>query len=123
MSLANVALRKIGQIRKFLNRETAEKLVHAFVSSRLDSCNGILYGLPESELRKLQQVQNSAARMHFALVKKATSHHTGIAGAALVTSKEANNIQDLVAYLQGIARTCSALYSRTVTGVSTIACT
>ena len=70
--LANVALCKIGQIRKFLSRETAEKLVHAFVSSRLDSCNGVLYGLSESELRKLQRVQNSAGRM-VALVKK--RHH------------------------------------------------
>ena len=70
--LANIALRKIGQIRKFLNRETAEQLVDAFVSSRLDSCNGVLYGLPESELRKLQQVQNSAARMDAPVKKR---HH------------------------------------------------
>ncbi len=66
---ANLALRKIGQIRKHLNLATAEKLVHAFVSSRLDYCNSILYGLPDYELRKLQHVQNTAARM-VALVKK-----------------------------------------------------
>ena len=70
--LANIALRKIGQMRKVLNSETAEKVVHAFVSSGLDSCNVVLYGLPESELRKLQQVQNSVARM-VVLVKK--RHH------------------------------------------------
>ena len=66
---ANFALRKIGQIRKYLDPATAEKLVHAFITSRLDCCNSVLYGLPEREIAKLQQVQNTAARM-VALVKK-----------------------------------------------------
>ena len=69
---ANFALYKIGQIRKYLDQVTAAKLVHAFISSRLDCCNGMLFGLPERELDKLQQVQNAAARM-VALVKK--RHH------------------------------------------------
>ncbi|XP_072048502.1 uncharacterized protein [Amphiura filiformis] len=64
---ANLSLRKIGQIRKFLNLATAEKLVHAFVSSRLDYCNSALFELPECELRKIQQVQNASM---VALVKK-----------------------------------------------------
>ncbi len=60
---ANFALRKIGQVRKYLDQSSAETLVHAFVSSRLDYCNGILYGLPDYEISKLQQVQNTAARI------------------------------------------------------------
>ena len=61
--------RNIGRIHKYLNNEDCEKLVHAFVTSRLDCCNSILYGLPGSELAKLQRIQNIAARL-VARVKK-----------------------------------------------------
>ena len=56
-------LYKIGRIRKFLNKKSAERLVHALVTSRLDSNNGLLYGLPAKTLAPLQRVQNMAARM------------------------------------------------------------
>jgi len=36
-------------------------LVHTFVSSRLDYCNSLLYGISDSLLAKLQTVQNAAA--------------------------------------------------------------
>ena len=39
-------LRNISRIRKYLSFRTAEMLVHAFVSSRLDFCNSLLFGLP-----------------------------------------------------------------------------
>ena len=63
------AIRNIGRIRKYLNNEDCEKLVHAFVTSRLDCCNSILYGLPDSELAKLQRIQNTAARLVVRLKK------------------------------------------------------
>jgi len=37
-------------------------LVHAFVSSRLDYCNALLYGVSEGLLRR-QSAQNAAARL------------------------------------------------------------
>ena len=36
---------------------------HSFTSSKLDSCNSILYGLPATHLDKLQRIQNAAARL------------------------------------------------------------
>lgn len=37
--------------------------MHAFISSKLDSCNSLLTGLPDKEISKLQRVQNAAARL------------------------------------------------------------
>jgi len=56
-------LRNIAKIRNTLSQEDTETLVHAFISSKLDYCNAILYGLPNYLVDKLQYVQNSAARL------------------------------------------------------------
>ena len=56
-------LRNLFQIHKCLSPEAAEILVHAFVTSRLDNSNSLLFGLPKSTLRPLQLVQNAAARL------------------------------------------------------------
>ena len=37
--------------------------MHAFISSRLDYCNSLLYGINDCLLKKLQAVQNAAARV------------------------------------------------------------
>ncbi|TWW78147.1 putative RNA-directed DNA polymerase from transposon X-element [Takifugu flavidus] len=51
------------KIRKLLTRHDAEKLIHAFVTSRLDYCNSLLSGCPNNSLRSLQLIQNAAARV------------------------------------------------------------
>jgi hypothetical protein len=51
------------RIRKFLTHETAQILINSFVTSRLDYCNSLYYGLPANQLNKLQRVQNAAARL------------------------------------------------------------
>ena len=53
----------IRRIRKFLSMECTNNLVNAFVTSRLDYCNSLLYGLPNNQLHKLQRVQNAAAHL------------------------------------------------------------
>ncbi len=46
-----------------LSVSDAEKLVHAFMTSRLDYCNALLGACPASSINKLQIVQNAAARV------------------------------------------------------------
>ena len=58
-------LYNIRRIRKYLSRRSTKTLIHAFVSSRVDYCNSLLYGLPAYQLNKLQRVQNAAVRLIF----------------------------------------------------------
>ena len=58
-----LAIRNIGKIRRHLDQESFARLVQAFVTSKLDSCNGVLTGLQGKEINKLQHVQNAAARL------------------------------------------------------------
>ena len=44
----------------YLIYDAAKIIIHAFVVSKLDYCNSLLYGLPSFFIRKLQHVQNSA---------------------------------------------------------------
>ncbi|KAI5107668.1 hypothetical protein C0J45_1262, partial [Silurus meridionalis] len=56
-------LRNISKLRNMLSISDAEKLVHAFMTSRIDYCNALLGGCPASLINKLQLVQNAAARV------------------------------------------------------------
>ena len=56
-------LRNIGRIRKLLTFDAAAQLIHALITTRLDSCNSILYNLPACTINRLQKIQNQAARI------------------------------------------------------------
>ena len=42
--------------------ECTEKLIHAFITSRLDYFNSLFYGVPDHHMRKLQRVMNASAK-------------------------------------------------------------
>jgi len=46
-----------------LTPTVAQTLVHSFISCRLDYCNSLLYGIADSQLRRLQSVQNASERL------------------------------------------------------------
>ena len=50
-------------IRKYVSKDNTKTLIHAFISTRVDYCNSLLYGLSEYQLNKLQCVQNMCARL------------------------------------------------------------
>ena len=56
-------LQDIAKIRNCLSQDNAETLVHAFISSELDFCNALVYGLPQLVIDRLRYVQNCAARL------------------------------------------------------------
>ena len=56
-------LRQLRQIRSVLDIKSAKLLANSLVSSRLDYCNSLYYGLPHCSLNRLQLVQNSLARL------------------------------------------------------------
>ena len=58
-------LRKIGNIRTFLNQNVTKTLVVSLILSKLDYCNSLLVGLPKDTIQRLQLVQNNAARLVF----------------------------------------------------------
>ena len=60
---ANFQLYRLSRIRKYLTPETLCIAVHAFISSRIDYCNGVLVGLPQSSISKLQHIMNCAAHL------------------------------------------------------------
>ena len=55
-------LQKLKTIRLVLTIEAANTLAMGTIISHLDYCNSIYSGLPETDLKKLQRVQNITAK-------------------------------------------------------------
>lgn len=56
-------LRQLSKVKPFLTQSNLQIVIHAFVTSRLDYCNSLYFGLSQSSLSRLQLVQNAAARL------------------------------------------------------------
>ena len=61
--VAYMHLSNVRKIRNMLTDEAASQLIHVFITSRIDYCNSILYGMPDTILSDLQRIQNTAARI------------------------------------------------------------
>ena len=60
---ANFRLVNIGRARKMLTTDSTKLAVHTLVTSRLDYCNSLLAGINRGLLKRLQNVQRTAARL------------------------------------------------------------
>ena len=56
-------LHNISKLRRYVDRDSLEIIIHAFVTTKLDFCNSVLCGIGSSLSAKLQRVQNTAARI------------------------------------------------------------
>ena len=63
-------LKSIGRIRNILSQNQIEILVHAVISSKIDYCNSVYYGINKNIISALQKVQNAAVRMIFKLKRR-----------------------------------------------------
>ena len=61
--IAVANLQRIKLVRPFLTKEACHMLTRGLVTSHLDYCNAIFTGLPECLLKRLQFVQNCAAKL------------------------------------------------------------
>lgn len=53
----------LNKLKRYIDRESLEYIVHAFITSKLDYCNALYCGLPETLLHRLQLIQNTTARI------------------------------------------------------------
>ena len=67
-------LRRLKQIRRYVEPDVIHSLVHAFVTSQLDYCNGLFAGCNAYTVRRLQRVQNTAARKCLQMYQISTSY-------------------------------------------------
>ena len=56
-------LKNIHCLKAFFIQEALVTVVHAFVTSRIDYCNSLLYGISDYNINCLQRIQKSAARI------------------------------------------------------------
>ena len=56
-------LRRLRKLRSLIDTASAQRLVSAFILSRVDYCKALLAGLPTGTLAPLQRILNDAARL------------------------------------------------------------
>ena len=69
-------LKNIGKIRGYLSQDATEILIYAYITSKLDNCNSLLYRLPIYMINELQTIQNAAATI--VTFRKKTDHITPV---------------------------------------------
>ena len=62
VSSTSFHLRALKHVRKAIDKSTANTIACSIIGSRLDYCNSALAGISNHNVKRLQRVQNSAAR-------------------------------------------------------------
>ena len=92
-------IRDIRQIRHLLPLSAATALANSLVSSKLDYCNSLYSGISQSNLNKLQRIQNFIGTRHYKHFKIST-HHTNTKKTTLASNQTKNRLQTLSSHIQ-----------------------
>ena len=60
---SNFHIRALRHIRPYLDKRVANTVACSIVTTRIDYCNSLLYGTSAANIKKLQRVQNTLARV------------------------------------------------------------
>ena len=71
-------IRSLSKVRPYITYKAASSIAVCLILSKLDYCNSLLSGLPEKQIKRLQAVQNAAARTVMKCKKKKKDHITPI---------------------------------------------
>lgn len=63
-------LRRLKTVRRSLPMAAAKTVVSAFVASRVDYCNGVLAGVTQRQVDRMQSILNAAARLLYGGAKR-----------------------------------------------------
>ena len=55
-------IRSLSKVRSYITHKAASSIAVCLILSKLDYCNSLLSGLPQKQIKRLQAVQNAAAR-------------------------------------------------------------
>ena len=69
-------LRSLSKVHPYITYKAASSIAVCLILSKLDYCNSLLSGLPQEQIKRLQAVQNAAART--VMKCKKTDHITPI---------------------------------------------
>ena len=76
LGTANFELRRINSIHHYLSVEATQKLVLAFVMSRLDHCISLLYGCPQYLINRLRKFKAMLRASSWRFLKLTILRHT-----------------------------------------------
>ncbi|KAK0143333.1 Interleukin-1 receptor-like 1 [Merluccius polli] len=91
---ARFHLNNISRLLPSLTDSMAETLIHAFITSHLDCCNGVLSRVPNRALERLQDVHNSTAKVISRKTQSLAAHHPHSHPPPLAASEVPYQLQD-----------------------------
>jgi len=122
-------LRSLGKLRSVQTQSAANSLALAMVMRRVDYCNSVLWGLPSTQLDRLQKIQKTAARivtptkhsehitpvlhsLHWLPVQKCINHKVLSLAYSCMNHSAPEYLQDVVPIYEPIRRLRSCSQSR-----------
>ena len=102
-------IRHLRQIRSSVDKNSAIILANALVSSRLDYCNSLFYGLPSTSIYRLQKNSKLNCSCCCSFCQTFPTHYTNPTHTSLAACRKAYNIQNCYNYFQNTTNTASII--------------